>query len=499
MSRTSEQVPVGPPGSGPLGADPGGAADAQDAPPGPVGPEQGRPRSARSGPGVHASRTPGSSRLRAGHAEWVFGASAVALVLCVVVFGSLVALRAPVWAPVDEGAHFEYVQYIAQHGSLPVLGKQYASLRDLKLDPTFSTRHWGTDPRKMGILGLAYEDFQPPLYYALAVPAYDLSGNLHTKVIILRFFDLVLLGASMLLLARLARRVMEERWLIGFTAGMLVLAMPGVVVRAVTVSNTSLAVLLTIAFATVLWIARATGRASRLVAAGVLLGLALLTNLFALVLFPVYVLVAIGVVRRSPTRRDLVLAGGGGAIACLLVVPWLAFNLVEYHALTATSLAKSEQQATVNPHHLFYGLGFVADKAGSWLIAPVMPQEWTLADHPVLTWIVGLLTFAVVPLALLLGLSMGRRVVTAGYWILVLPAALNLLMCAGITYFVQWEIELSRYMYPTLPLLAVFGAVSAVAMVRDHRLIPVTVALLTVGMVTLWIGLVPQIHLRVAG
>ena len=349
----------------------------------------------------------------------------------------------------------------------------------------------------MGIVGLGYEDFQPPLYYALAVPAYELSGNYHTKVIALRFFDLALLGAAVLLLARLCRRVLGRRWLTGFAAGMLVLALPGVVIRAVAVSNTALAVALTIACVSELWTARATDRAVRLVPAGVLAGLALLTNLFALVLVPVYVLVAFGIMRRTRSRRDLFVAGTGAAAVLVLVLPWLAFNLVEYHALTATSLARSEQLATVNPHHVRYGLAMVADEAGSWLVSPVVPQEWTVFAHPVLTWLTGVVTVALVPLALLVGLATGRRVLTAGHWMLVLPWGLNVAMCVGITYAAQWQTELARYTYPTLPLLAVFGAAGALWLVRDRWVIPLTLGLLTAALIALWFGLEPQVHLHV--
>jgi 4-amino-4-deoxy-L-arabinose transferase-like glycosyltransferase len=465
-----------------------GTAERTGAPPGPRDPGAGsQPRHARERAGP------------AGADTWILRAAVAALVLGVAVFGSLVAVRTPVYSPVDEGAHFEYVQYIAQHGGLPVLGRHYAPLADLLIDPTFSTRHYGTDPEKMGIVGLAYEDFQPPLYYALAVPAYELSGNLHTKVVVLRFFDLLLLAASVLLAARLSRKVLKERWLVGFTAGLLVLALPGVVVRAVTLSNTALTILVTIAGVTELWVAWESDRPSRLALAGGLLGLGLLTSLFSVVLVPVYLLVALGVVARTRSRRDLGWAGAGAGIALLLVGPWLAFNLVEYHALTAASLARSEQLATVNPHHLHYGPGLVVNEAGSWLVSPVLPQEWSLFGHPVLNWVTGVLAVAVIPLALLLGLSLGRRVVSSGSWMLALPWVLNVLLCAGITYFGQWQTVLARYTYPTLPLLAVFGAVGAVGAVRDRRVVTAALAGLTVGVLALWIGLVPQIHAPMTG
>jgi len=380
-----------------------------------------------------------------------------------------------------------------------VLGRHFAPLADLKVDPTFSTRKYGTDPTKMGIVGLAYEDFQPPLYYALAVPAYELSANLHTKVIILRFFDLFLLLVSVLAVARLARRVLGEHWLVGFCAAMVVLALPGVVVRSVTISNAALALLLTVACVTELYDAWATRRASRLVVAGALLGLGLLTSLFAVVLVPVYLLCALGLVGRTRNRRDLALAGAGAAIALVVVAPWLVSNLIEYHALTAASLAKSEQLATVNPHHLHYGPGLVANEAGSWLVSPVLPQEWSVFARPVATWFCGVLAMVLIPLSLLFGLALGRRVVSSGAWMLSLPFVLNVLVCAGITYFGQWQTMLARYTYPTLPLLAVFGALGALGALRDRWVLPTALAGLGVGLVVLWIGLVPQIHAPMTG
>ncbi len=426
---------------------------------------------------------------------WILRAVAGMLVCCVLAFGAVVAVRTPVFSPVDEKAHFEYVQYVAEHHAVPVLGKHYPSLSVLELDPSFSTKRYGTDPRRMGIVGLAYEDFQPPLYYALAVPAYELSGNLHTKVIVLRLFDLALLIASMALLARLSRRVLKDRWLAGFAASMLALALPGVVVRAVTVSNLALVIPLTVACVTELWIAWENRASPRLVVAGVLLGLALLTDLFAVILVPLYLLVAVVVLWDRWSRREIAFAGAGILSALVLVLPWLAFNLVEYHALTATALAKSEQMATVNPHHLHYSLSLVATEAGSWLVSPTIPQEWTLYGHPFLFWLSSGLAAFVIPVALVLGLALGRRILSEGYWILALPWILNVVFCCAITYLGQWQTMLSRYTDMTLPLLGILLAAGAAVVFRDRWPFLVAVSSLAVGLVALWVGLEPQIHL----
>jgi hypothetical protein len=48
-------------------------------------------------------------------------------------------------------------------------------------------------------------------------------------------------------------------------------------------------------------------------------------------------------------------------------------------------------------------------------------------------------------------------------------------------------------------LLAVFGALGAVAALRDRWVLPTAMAGLGAGLVVLWIGLVPQIHAPMTG
>ena len=99
-----------------------------------------------------------------------------------------------------------------------------------------------------------------------------LSGNYHTKAILLRFFGLLLLVASIALFARLSRHVLKKRSLLGLSGGLLVFLMPGVVVRMVTISDVNLAVPLAILTVTELWIAWQHRSSRRLVLCGFLVG-----------------------------------------------------------------------------------------------------------------------------------------------------------------------------------------------------------------------------------
>ncbi|MGH9089727.1 MAG: hypothetical protein ACRDYZ_16740 [Acidimicrobiales bacterium] len=428
----------------------------------------------------------------------VIAACAVAVVAvcvaCVVVFGSIEAVRSPVWNPVDEGAHFAYVQQIAEHGSLPVLGKTYVSEQVLALGKGAYPRRVRTDPTHMGLAGDSYEAFQPPLYYAVAVPVFDLSGNFHTKVILMRFFGLFLLVVTIGLYARLCRLLLGERWLLGLAAGTVVLAMPGVVVRCVTLSNLPLEMVLVMACVTELWIAVRRVAPGRLLVAGALLGLGISTDLFSVELVPVYAACAAVVMWRRRTWRSVAWASAGGALALALVAPWLVFNEVHYHSLTASGLAKSMQASTVNPQHVHYGLHLVADLTAKWLFSPALPQEWTVTSRPFLAWGTSALALFVVPASLFLALSLGRQLLPAGRWVLVVPWVFNVALCWYISLGQQWLTMQPRYTYPTLPLLALAMTAGALAILRTRWPFVLTLAGFSVFLVVLWVGLLPQVR-----
>lgn len=421
----------------------------------------------------------------------------VVQVVALVVFGSFTALRAPLWSPLDEGAHFGNVAYIAEHGAYPVLGKTLANEQVLAISQGRYPRHTTIDARTDGLAGLSYEAFQPPLYYYAAVPVFDLSGNYHTKAILLRFFGLALLLAAIGLFARLCRRMLRARWLCGLAAGLLVFLMPGFVTRMVIISNLALAVPLGILATTELWIAWRGRSVRRLPVCGLLVGCCLLTDLYLAVLVPVFAVVLVYALWAHRDRTSVLWAGAGAVLAVVVLLPWLAFDEAKYHALTAASLAKVEQQAIVNPHHLHFSFGPLPGLTTQALFQPLLPQELggALISHNLLTYLANVFQVLVVPVAAVLALCLGRRLVTRGYWIVVLPWFLNV----GLIWYVQageqWQDLLARYTYCTLPLL-VLGAV-AFCVTRFRTVAPLlwTTAAAAAFLVVLWAHLVPTLHM----
>ena len=433
------------------------------------------------------------------HKATLVAATVVVLqVAAVVVFAVITIVRYPLWSVVDEGAHFNNIVYIAEHGSYPVLGKTYASEQELAIGAGVYPKRTTINPRTDGLGGLSYEAFQPPLYYYLATPLFFLSGNYHTKAIILRFFGLFLLVVSIALFARLSRHVLKERWLLGLAGGLLIYLMPGVIVRMVTISDINLALPLATLIVTELWIAWERRSSVRLLLCGFLVGCGVLTDLYLAELIPVLLLVAATVLWQNRRARDLLNALAGTVIVGLTVLPWLIFNEVKYHSLTASALAKREQLSTVNPNHIRDTIGQIPGLTVQNLFQPVLPQEWVVrfVGHSPIAYLATIFQILIIPGALVLALALGRRFVTKGYWLLIVPWIFNLAACWHIDIGQQWVSGsmVARYTYPTLPFLGLLIVAAMVALFRNIRPLLVSISASSAFLVGLWLFLIPNIH-----
>ena len=353
--------------------------------------------------------------------------------------GAITVWSFPVWALVDERAHYDYVQTVAEEGRLPDLRTELISDEAAAIDDGTYPAPPRTDPATRGLAGRSYEAFQPPLYYLVAAAPFAAGGDHLAKVRALRLFGVAcLLGAAWLLwlLARGAPAV--------FAVALCFLLWPGVVVRTVTVSNAALELPLALA---ALLAARAAHerRDGRLLAlAGLLVGLGLLTRLSLVVLVPVLAAVALQHVRRGGGRGAAALAL---ALPVLLLAPWVASNVDRYGAPTASALVREMQSPALNPSGRDLGL---RDLRGlhNRLLGGVIAEEWwseLLSASKRRARDVFLLLALGAPL----GLVLARR--PPGWALLCAPLALGVaLMSAGLLVG-DWDFFYPRYLYGVLP------------------------------------------------
>lgn len=391
----------------------------------------------------------------------------------IVAFGTLTAARLPVFSPIDEAAHFSYVQYVAEEHRLPVLRADKVSPEVLALQAGLYPETSGVR-RPRGLANESYEAFQPPLYYLVAAPVFAITGNYRDKVTLLRLFDLALLLAAAVFMFKLARRAMEEEQLLAFGTGLLVLLTPGVLVRAVTVSTVALELLICCAFLYTLWRADDDGDGRRLALAGVLLGLALLTKLTLVFLVPLLLVVAVRHVRRVRTRATLVAAGLSLLLPLLLLAPWIAFNLHHYGSPTGAAIARDMQKPVIDKEGTGYRVAYLGRDLPVLPDHTALPEEWQLAAslRTATSRIVEALEFIEVaivgpPLLLLLSAPRWRRSREAAF--LLAPVALGVAALAIGSLVSDWPLVVPRYLFAVLPALAIFAALSWRRLLRGER------------------------------
>ena len=389
--------------------------------------------------------------------------------------------RFPVWALVDEAAHFDYVQWIAEDGRLPVLDEDPVHDEVLAIDEGVYPGPPRVPAQERGLFGRSYEGFQPPLAHLLATPVYAVAGDHERKLRALRALGVVLLGLAVWLTWRLARRAVPEAPLAAFSLALTFFLWPGVVVRAGTFSNAALEITLGAALSLALWRAL-TERSERwLVAAGALMGAALLTKLTMLAFVPALAVVAFAFLREG--RRLAVAAAG--ALPAAILAPWVIFNFAEYGAPTGSDEVQALMESTLNPDRIDYGPGDLPGKHVA-LLNGVLPDEWwveflSTAKRRLRDVLVGLVIAAPLLAAVRIPSVERRPTLT----VLVLPLAAGILLMSVSLLAENWDAFYPRYLYGALPGFAVFAALALMRALGERALVWSSAGL-TVLLLALW-------------
>jgi hypothetical protein len=408
---------------------------------------------------------------------------AVQLAALLVVAVATVA-RFPVWALVDEAAHFDYVQWIAEDRRLPVLDEDPVHAEVLAIDEGVYPGPPRVPAEERGLFGRSYEGFQPPLAHLVATPVYAVAGDHERKLRALRALGVVLLAAAVWLTWLLARRVVPEAPLAAFSLALTFFLWPGVVVRAGTFSNAALEIAVGAALSLALWGALSERSEGWLIAAGALTGAALLTKLTMLAFVPALALVGFAFLRAGRWRA----VAAAGALPAALLAPWVIFNLGEYGAPTGSDEVQALMQPTLNPDRIDYGLGDLPGKHVA-LLNGVLPDEWwveflSTAKRRLRDVLVGVVIAAPLLAAVRIP-SVERRRALA---VLVLPLAAGIVLMSVSLLAENWDAFYPRYLYGALPGFAVFAGLALMRALGERAVLWGSGAL-TALLLALWVHL----------
>ncbi len=401
--------------------------------------------------------------------------------------GVAVVVRFPIWAAVDERAHYAYVQSVAEDQRLPVIYDPVSPEVQAITDRTWPKRS-PIAPRSVGLTGHNYEAFQPPLYYVLAAPAFAVVPDHRQKVFAVRGFDLLLVGTAAVVLALLAQALCAGRERASvLAAGLLTLAWPGLLVRGVTISSAALELALASAFLFAAWQATQLRRPRWLVGAALLLGLCLLTKLTLVILAPVLLVPLVAIARHEPTRSGRLRTLAVLALPAAVMAPWLVSNHARFGSWTANAAAQAQQSQLLYPGG---APDWDLDDLPSYfrvLLNGALPQEWAAQLN---VWWVGLAARGLVVLLIAVAIALlvsGPRATRRQVAFFALPLVAGLALQTWILLVSSWDIFLLRYLQPALPALAI--AVAAALARRRPGWLRAGVLVVAVITAAIWVDM----------
>ena len=198
--------------------------------------------------------------------------------------GGLFAAQVPIWQAPDEPAHYNYIRQLAD-GNLPVMaqGDYDQAYLDEVRGALFAPEY--------AITSIEYEDWQPPLYYLLLTPIFNVTNG---TILPLRLASL-LFGAGVVFLAyQIARLLFPQAPWVAWSTAVFVAFIPQHIAMLSSVNNDSLSefIIALLLYLLLRWVTRdgirKVGDDRRwLIGLGIVLGFGFLTKATVYLMAPV--------------------------------------------------------------------------------------------------------------------------------------------------------------------------------------------------------------------
>ena len=289
--------------------------------------------------------------------RWLFVISAGVSVLCIyfacrsyscfkLYSGIILAVFAAscclelVFSPIDECAHFEYAAHILGTGTLPVIGDQWSA------SAINSVNFGDVCP------GYNHEAAQAPVYYLFLAAFGSFIGNNALSLVVYRITGLILAVSTAVISSRLSRVLfgasLSDSPLLRLLILLTVLS-PGYLYRAARLNNEIMVCFLFVVLLYQFFLTFIDNRTYRYWLVSLLAVLLFLTKNTAVYGMVLPFLLFVFHIRDRRIRITVPLSL---ALSGLLTLPWFAFNLANYHALTGMKKHFEYAVPIVNPHHV---------------------------------------------------------------------------------------------------------------------------------------------------
>lgn len=266
--------------------------------------------------------------------------------------------------PIDEAAHFDYINYIIDTGKVPLVGDSIDYEVLSQVTPVNIPGHPNHEPA------------QPPLYYCLMGIVFGLIGNIKLRFYLIRMFGIVFVFGTIFYIVKAYRKlrqgaiIEEDNVLFGSILCLFVIT-PGIMTRMLTVSNEGLNILLAtmVTYYLVTMVVEGYSK-KRLFEIVLLIVLNILTKNTSAYLVGGLILVLIYYKRIKEIFVAVILVALG-------ISPWLICNLQYYGSFTGIKAHLDIVLPMVNPQNLPLQASYFTDAFSRFFSSYFIPSEMT--------------------------------------------------------------------------------------------------------------------------
>jgi hypothetical protein len=255
-----------------------------------------------------------------------------------IITGTFFAWVQPIFSPIDEGAHFDYIKYVENTGQVP------------NIKSTMDTSALLTYTDFAIPSGIRYEGFHPPVYYYLsAIVTRIVPGNTTKDILAVRFLGVIAILLSIFFILKSYKllhenKIIKQNDFLFFSVLMLLAFTPGFMYRMTSISNESLAVALCtiVTYLTLKIFLQKDFKTKTIIIIAVVLGIATLVKVTS-ILF----IIPIGLLILFNKKYKEVLIFG--VIILVITAPWILQNYHRYRSVIATKEHLDFVKPILNP------------------------------------------------------------------------------------------------------------------------------------------------------
>lgn len=289
----------------------------------------------------------------------------------VLILGFLIVFLNTPYSPIDEAAHFDYINYIIEYHNIPHLGLNI----NVNILSKLTTN---------GIPQMENHEFvQPPLFYIITALFSGWIKNITYRFYFIRLFNVIYLLIVCHYVIKIKNLFLSNYNIPNYNLNSILLLLimnPGIITRIITISNESLLIVLSTIICYYFFKYIYGNKVSKFLVT-ILCISAFLTKITGIV----FIILWIFILFYQKKIKDLIF---NSVMWVIGVSPWIIFNLINYGKITGNSIHINIVKPIVNPNNTNLTISSFLLETKNIILTFFLPQEESNTSDPLYSLII---------------------------------------------------------------------------------------------------------------